>query len=1091
VAFHLYRENKLEVLAERFVREVYQAQRIDSAFSLTAAHTVVVQTRGMAEYLKQFIATRCGIAANLEMPFVNAFIDRIFRALYGEAFRQAAYRSDQKNIRKEVMKLLRNDRAGEVAPELEKYLCGVNSELKTWQLAGKLADLFDQYQLYRSKELYEEKLFKKNDWQGAIYNRIFNAEKTGRNDFFEDLRRNGISAEQAELLPPEISVFGVGALPPVYLDILVRLSEHCRVNFFYLAPCLEYWEDQLSKSEQRQKAWSVAESGNPILQALGRQGRGFFTALLANDNIAPDWEPDFRAPDDDPGTTMLEVMQHDILYLFDRREVAEEEERNNPEADLIGRPRRDLQSDQSIAIHNCHSIRRELEVLHDELLKLIQQGVKPQNIIVMAPDIVRCAPVINAVFSSGALRNVYSIADLPPGASSMASEAFHRIFEVAASRFEFSSVMTLLDLPFIAEALDITPETVSEIAQLLQDCGVRWGFDGAMRQRFCQADFDEFSWQMAIDRLLAGFACRSSDDSGAMLGNIKTLEALEGGELEPFARVVKLLENLAALSMRINTKHSMPVWLEIFRNICDDFLGNGNLQRTAMMPLRNALAELENLINENVLPGVYPLNAALEILDDLWGADNAAGRFLRGKITFCRMVPMRSIPMDVVAILDLNEGDFPRRTTGSGFDLMAADSQAGDRSQPVQDRYLLLEALLAARKHLLLFYQGRSALDNQEKPPCAPLSEIADYLKNAFGLEEFKHKLSGIDPEYFKAGSEYASLDQENFKAVENMQKYRGNTDYDEPEKVPAEFYGVDCSGELELRELEKFFANPCQYLIRSQLGLYLQQESESAGDDEPWTLAPIDNWKVDRMFMAMPEANDDTIYHHTMRSNLLPPGEAGRKEFDRRSGIMHNLPLQWRQWLESMYRMPVVFTVNGIAPAEEDSAAGKCCRINGMVNISSDQSNVLVFKLGRYKAASALQAVLGAMAAALTLQRPVGAQILNLNKSEYEQRKIEPVTPEAALQKFRELLALASASVSKPLPLFPQASVYWEDEAQAKNSFYSLFKFEEIGDVTDPYIRIFYTRDDWFDEQFREDFRFYAQMLYSWIVPAAEVNND
>lgn len=161
MAFHLYRENKLEVLAERFVREVYQAQRVDSAFSLTAAHTVVVQTRGMAEYLKQFIATRCGIAANLEMPFVNAFIDRIFRALYGEAFRQAAYRSDQKNIRKEVMKLLRNDRAGEVAPELEKYLCGVNSELKTWQLAGKLADLFDQYQLYRSKELYEEKLFKK------------------------------------------------------------------------------------------------------------------------------------------------------------------------------------------------------------------------------------------------------------------------------------------------------------------------------------------------------------------------------------------------------------------------------------------------------------------------------------------------------------------------------------------------------------------------------------------------------------------------------------------------------------------------------------------------------------------------------------------------------------------------------------------------------------------------------------------------------------------------------------------------------------------------------------------------------------------
>ena len=94
----------------------------------------------------------------------------------------------------------------------------------------------------------------------------------------------------------------------------MKLSEYCEVNFFYLSPCLEYWEYQLSKQERRRTAWSVDEAGNPILQALGRQGRGFFTALLANENIIPDWEPSLEGPDDDPGNTMLEVMQHDILH---------------------------------------------------------------------------------------------------------------------------------------------------------------------------------------------------------------------------------------------------------------------------------------------------------------------------------------------------------------------------------------------------------------------------------------------------------------------------------------------------------------------------------------------------------------------------------------------------------------------------------------------------------------------------------------------------------------------------------------------------------------------------------------------------------
>ena len=81
MSFYLYRENKLEVLAGRFVDEVYNAS--PAASLIAGKHLIVVQTRGMSEYLRQYIAAECGIAANLEMPFLNSFINFTYSEVCG------------------------------------------------------------------------------------------------------------------------------------------------------------------------------------------------------------------------------------------------------------------------------------------------------------------------------------------------------------------------------------------------------------------------------------------------------------------------------------------------------------------------------------------------------------------------------------------------------------------------------------------------------------------------------------------------------------------------------------------------------------------------------------------------------------------------------------------------------------------------------------------------------------------------------------------------------------------------------------------------------------------------------------------------
>ncbi|MCI4000734.1 exodeoxyribonuclease V subunit gamma, partial [Klebsiella pneumoniae] len=61
-------------------------------------------------------------------------------------------------------------------------------------------------------------------------------------------------------------------------------------------------------------------------------------------------------------------------------------------------------------------------------------------------------------------------------------------------------------------------------------------------------------------------------------------------------------------------------------------------------------------------------------------SESEAG-FLRGGITFCSMVPMRSLPFKVICLLGLNDGDFPRNTKAAVFDLIAKHPAKGDRAR--------------------------------------------------------------------------------------------------------------------------------------------------------------------------------------------------------------------------------------------------------------------------------------------------------------------------------------------------------------------------------------------------------------------------
>jgi exodeoxyribonuclease V gamma subunit len=99
-------------------------------------------------------------------------------------------------------------------------------------------------------------------------------------------------------------------------------------------------------------------------------------------------------------------------------------------------------------------------------------------------------------------------------------------------------------------------------------------------------------------------------------------------------------------------------------------------------------------------------------------------------------MPMRSIPFKAVCLLGMNDQDYPRQVTPVGFDLMVQGrARRGDRSRREDDRYLVLEALCSAQDKFYISYRGRDARENHELQPSVLVSELMDYVGDAYCLE--------------------------------------------------------------------------------------------------------------------------------------------------------------------------------------------------------------------------------------------------------------------------------------------------------------------------------------------------------------------
>ena len=141
--------------------------------------------------------------------------------------------------------------------------------------------------------------------------------------------------------------------------------------------------------------------------------------------------------------------------------------------------------DRSLEIHVCHSLTRQLEVLHDQLLALFAAPDPPalDQILVAVPDLSAAAPLIDAVFGTVPInrRIPYAITGLPARRSNPLARVLDDLLALCASRFTASSVFALLLQPAVAARFALTSDDLELIRGWMRETRMCWGLDGRER----------------------------------------------------------------------------------------------------------------------------------------------------------------------------------------------------------------------------------------------------------------------------------------------------------------------------------------------------------------------------------------------------------------------------------------------------------------------------------------------------------------------------------------------------------------------------------------------------------------------------------
>ncbi len=898
---------------------------------------ILIQSAGMGTWLNQQLALHNGAAVNVSSVHPASFIWQLIRTLQPALVQTRHY--EKSTLRWEILRLLPEKLEQPDYAPLARYLSSLGNPATStsaqMMLAEAAADIFDAYQNYRPDWIrrWEATAGPASvpdelahvpgassawAWQRDLWRSLYPEQplearqhRAAQIEWLAQALRS-LDLDQQSQLPQRVFVFGLHTLPPAWLPLYLQLAQYIDIHWLAMNPCQHYWGDVLHPQQALRQQHTLLEKGidaslagalfveqNRLLASWGKTGRDYLSLIHEREGT-PGFVVSsadlFDTPD--ANTSALQAIQADIFDVAQqRRPIALD--------------------DASIRFAQCHSRLREVEALHDYVLGLLASDtdLAPRDIIVMMPDVEVFAPLIRAIFSrrvrfrDGEQRALpFAISDQAIAREQPLIDALDGVFRLGDTRLSMFEVFDWLDTDAIRQRFQLEEPDCVTLRAWLSQLNVRWGLSGEHRDELLQhqGSSDANTWFKAMRRMLAGMVS-GSPEAGADLHPY----ARSGLPSEPDAiaqqvlvgKMCRFLDVLSALKQALRRDLPPSQGLLELSHWVHRLVDWETLDETGRQLLQSSLDTLGEQFTAQKLASI-----PLQMLADAWleglQESRVSQRFLSGSINFCTLMPMRSIPFKVVAMLGMNEGAFPRQQIPNTLDLMQHDApRPGDRSRRDDDRYLFLEALCSARQALYISYEGFSAQDNSERFPSVLVSELREYCGQNFYLETdataadaesakrllshwtATHRLQPFHPMYFSDSSGFAGLPH-SFAAewLDYLQTESACLEGREQQQAIASQPVVhDATQRYTLDALIQLVQNPLRHYYQ-RLGVSLAPVPEHDPESEPFVLDGLARYAMKKDVAQTwfdPSQESEQVLYRWQALDRLPRAPWDRAEFD------------------------------------------------------------------------------------------------------------------------------------------------------------------------------------------------------------------
>lgn len=1002
--WHLHRAERADTLA-RALGELLAEPPADPF----AAEVVAVPARGMERWLAQRLAHRLGAAggggdgvcAGVAFPSPAAVVAEAVAAATGLDPDDDPWRPERAVW--PLLEVIDASVGEEWCAPLGAHV-GDAGRGRRYAVARHLTDLFASYATHRPSLLTAwlngdgapEGHTADLAWQPELWRRL--RERIDAPSPAERLAAAcaALSAEPEVVpLPARMSLFGPTRLPTEHLAVLAALAEHRDVHLWLPHPSPALWAAVAPPPEipPRRTDPTAGTPRHPLLGSLGRDARELQLRLPAECVDTHHPEPDR------PPATLLQRLQADLR------------DDHAPDGGFAVAP-----GDRSVQVHSCHGPDRQVEVLREVILGLLEADptLEPRDVLVMCPDVETFAPLVSACFGLAdgpdahpGQRLQVRLADRALRQVNPLLDTVAELLELADSRATASQLLDLLGTAPVRSRFDLDEADLERLRELVVRSGVRWGLDGGHRAPFQLDGFPQNTWSAGLDRLLLGVAMSGAEHE--WLGTALPLDEVESGDVAQVGRLTEFVERVAAVLAGLAGQQPFEQWVAVLQdglNALTLVTGADEWQGT------QARAELAAAVR-----AAGPHAATVELgLADVRGllAERLRGRptranFRTGTLTVATLVPMRSVPHRVICLLGLDDGAFPRAGMPDGDDLLARDPLVGERDPRSEDRQLFLDAICAATEHLVVVHSGADERSGARRPPAVPLGELLDAIAATAGPEALaqvmvRHPLQPFDPRNF-AGPEPFSFDRAELAgAVAAARAKAPPAAFLADPLPPAEDDGV-----VALDDLVSFVEHPVKEFLRQRVGLSLFTAEEQDTDSLPVDLDGLALWSIgDRLLRDRLAGRPlDRCRQAEWRRGELPPGALGEAVLFR---VLDDVE-------------PIVSAAQPHLAAEAgdrdvDVVLPDGCRVVGTIG-GLHGTVLLRVEFSRLAAKQRVRAWVRLLALTAATREPWRAVTIGRGqKFGLTMATAGPLDPDRATAELAELVALRRAGLREPLPL-------------------------------------------------------------------------